>query len=233
MPERWNEAYTERVDIYERSERFYHSEEGYAQLVKQKTPLGQKVILDVGAGTGDMAVLLARFGRKVYALESSPQMVSIIISKVRENGLSNLEVLAEGCEHISLPDSSVDVVTASHSIGATDTLRCLREIERVIVDGGQIYAFENWAFEDSAFQIIRERESVEYDKAFVRFLTEQGFAVSKVINVYWDFPSIQEAVQVMGFLLGSKAKQHITSERMRRIENRVCLLVKTIRKKNR
>lgn len=230
MPERWSEAYTERVDIYERSERFYHSEEGYAQLVNQRTPLGEKVILDVGAGTGGMVVSLARFGKKIYALEPSPQMVSIITFKVEESGLSNVEVLAEGCERISLPDSSVDVATASHSIGATDRLRCLREIERVIVDGGQIYAFENWAFEDSAFQIMRERESVEYDKAYVKFMTEQGFAMSKVIKVYWDFPSIQEAVQVMGFLLGSKAKQHITNKRMRRIDNRVCLLVKTIRK---
>ncbi|NIO37925.1 methyltransferase domain-containing protein [Candidatus Bathyarchaeota archaeon] len=231
MSERWNEAYTERVDIYERFERFYHSEEGYAQLVNQRTPLGKKVILDVGAGTGDMAISLARFGRKVYALESSPQMVSVIISKVKESGLSNVEVLAEDCECISLAGSSVDVATASHSIGATDRLLCLREMERVIVDGGQIYAFENWAFEDSTFQIMRERESVEYDKAFVKFMTEQGFAVSKVIKVYWDFPSIQEAAQVLGFLLGPKAKQYITNKRIRRIDNRVCLLVKMIRKR--
>lgn len=230
MPERWNEAYTERVDIYERLEKFYHSEEGYAQLVNQRTPLREKVVLDVGAGTGDMAVSLARLGRKVYALEPSPKMVSIIISKVEENGLSNVEVLVEGCERISLPDSSVDVATACHSVGGTDRLRCLKEIEGVIVDGGEIHAFENWPFEDSAFQIMREPESVEHDKAFVKFMREQGFEVSKVIKVHWDFPSIQEAVQVMGFLLGSKAKRHINCERMRRINNRVCLLVKTIRK---
>lgn len=230
MPERWNEAYTERVDIYVRFERFYHSEEGYAQLVNQRTPLGEKVVLDVGAGTGDMAVSLARFGRKVYALEPSVQMASVIVSKIKESGLSNVEVLAEGCEHISLPDSSVDVATASHSLGCTDRLRCLREIERVVVDGGQICAFENWAFQDNTFQSMREPESVEYDKAFVKFMTDQGFAVSEVIEAYWDFPSVQEAVQVMGFLLGPKATHYITSRRIRRIDNRVCLLLKTIRK---
>jgi hypothetical protein len=76
-------------------------------------------VLDIGAGTGAWAVLMARHAAGVTAVEPSRAMAEILIEKVRTERIENITVV-DGI----WPDVSVgphDYVLASHSIyGAAD-----------------------------------------------------------------------------------------------------------------
>jgi precorrin-6B methylase 2 len=50
-------------------------------------------ILDIGAGTGAWAVLLARHARKVTAVEESPAMIEVMRENLRAEAVANVEVV--------------------------------------------------------------------------------------------------------------------------------------------
>lgn len=64
-------------------------------------------VLDIGAGTGRYVPSLARTVRHVLALEPSPAMRAHLEQRIRDEGLTNVEVLAEWWPCTPLPRASV------------------------------------------------------------------------------------------------------------------------------
>lgn len=117
----------------------YDEKEGYLNSFEQKKflPLlgnirGKK-ILDVGAGTGRIAVELAKFpGTKVTALDVSEKMLERIKKKN-----SNIECLLGDGESLPFTSGSFDLVIATFFIvHLKDPNRFFDEAYRVLTDGG-------------------------------------------------------------------------------------------------
>ncbi|KAJ4756988.1 Protein arginine N-methyltransferase 1.1 [Rhynchospora pubera] len=84
----------------------------YQNVIYQNSFLFKdKVVLDVGAGTGILSLFCAKSGAKhVYAIECS-QMADMAKEIVRVNGLSNVITVLKGkVEEIELPIANVDVI---------------------------------------------------------------------------------------------------------------------------
>lgn len=87
------------------------------------------VVLDIGAGTGRHVALFARRAARVIAVEPSPSMRARLEARVAEEGLSNVEVLAERWPIIDGPRA--DVVFSSHVLyGVTDVPAFLISMSR-------------------------------------------------------------------------------------------------------
>ena len=103
-----------------------------------------KRVLDVGAGTGNLAVTAAKMGADVTAIDLSPQLLEIGKQRSLDEGLSIEWQLADA-EELPFEDNSFDVVTsvfgamfaprASHTAG---------ELLRVVKAGG-VVGFTAWA----------------------------------------------------------------------------------------
>lgn len=50
-------------------------------------------VLDIGAGTGSWAVLLARRARQVTAVEPSPAMIAVLSASLEEEGIRNVSIV--------------------------------------------------------------------------------------------------------------------------------------------
>jgi SAM-dependent methyltransferase len=106
---------------------------GYVKEVLKRLDLAEgDSILDVGAGTGAMAIPLAQKGYKVTALDQSPYMLDIIHEKARQQRLDNLSIVNIDWEEVRT-DKDVephDVVLVSRSMPARkDILSSLKSID--------------------------------------------------------------------------------------------------------
>lgn len=97
--------------------------------------LRDKVVLDVGAGTGRLAFAAAKVAKRVYASEPCDQLREYMRDRIKAEEISNMKVL-DG-EVLSLPyeDETFDVVLSGHVIGDAYEEE-IREITRITKNGG-------------------------------------------------------------------------------------------------
>ncbi|MFQ6058858.1 MAG: class I SAM-dependent methyltransferase [Anaerolineae bacterium] len=71
------------------------------------------VVADVGTGTGFMALGLAPLVRRVYAIDTSAEMLKVLERKLQERGITNVELCQADGLALPLDDASVDAVFAN------------------------------------------------------------------------------------------------------------------------
>ena len=109
-------------------------------LVDAVAPLAGHRVLDVGAGTGNVAVLAAAAGAQVTACDSSPRMIEL----GRRRTGDGVRWLKADVEEPPLPDGAVDAVLSSFGlIFAAHPEVAVAQARRVLVPGG-VLAFTSW-----------------------------------------------------------------------------------------
>ena len=94
-----------------------------------------KTVLDVGAGTGQLAFFLASHVKNIFAVEPLPAMRQFIREKVVKEKIKNLFVMDGFLDCLPFPDNSVDILMTSNAIGWNIEGE-LSEIERVVIKDG-------------------------------------------------------------------------------------------------
>jgi SAM-dependent methyltransferase len=109
----------------------------FHEVVTSVTALDGKVVLDVGAGTGRVALEAAQTAAQVFAVEPVTRLREFIRERVSKAGLKNVYVVDGFLHQIPLPDGYGDVLLTSQAIG-WHLLDELPECERVVKGGGFI-----------------------------------------------------------------------------------------------
>lgn len=111
-----------------------------AGVVRRAKPRANMTILDLGCGTGTVALKLAAAGARVVAMDISEQMRRIATERVRRAGF-DIRVEEGRAEHIPALDSSFDTVVASLSLMfVSDKAAAAAEIARVLKPEGHVVA---------------------------------------------------------------------------------------------
>ena len=98
-------------------------------------------VLDIGAGTGLLALVAAPHAERVIALDSSQAMCFCLADKFTRLGIPNAEAVCATATALPIADRSVDVVLSNycfHHLTDEDKLRALREVRRVLRPGGRL-----------------------------------------------------------------------------------------------
>jgi len=98
-------------------------------------------VLDLGCGTGALALGAARLGARVVGMDVNPEMLAVAGTRARSKGLSEKVELREmGVAELGRePAESFDVVTCGllfSELGEDEIAHTLREVERLLVPGG-------------------------------------------------------------------------------------------------
>ncbi len=106
-----------------------------------------KLVLDVGAGTADLALLAAsRLGEKarIVAADLNAPMLAIGLEKVRKAHRQRQIVCVQvNAERLCVPDASFDAVTSGFCMRNVGNLpQALREVLRVLKPGGRLICLE-------------------------------------------------------------------------------------------
>ncbi|MEW6084052.1 MAG: methyltransferase domain-containing protein [Chloroflexota bacterium] len=172
-------------------------------------------ILDLGAGTGRLTLLLASRAKSICAFDISREMLRVCRDRLEASGLSNWKV--EVADHRKLPvdDHSADLAVSGWSVSylavwSPDTeIRELEnwfvEMKRVLRKGGMIVLLESLGTGNES--PIR----LEHVESTYRWLDANGFQ-SKWIRTDYRFESLEEAEELSRFFfgddLGEKVRQN-------------------------
>lgn len=126
-------------------------------------------ILDIGAGTGLLALAAAPHVAHVIAVDESPAMCRYLEGKLGGSHIANVQILQKTATNLPLTDGEVDVVLSNycfHHLCDADKLRALAEVMRVLRPGGRL------VFADMMFRIsVTNRR----DRSVIRLMVKRMF----------------------------------------------------------
>ncbi|MFA5061743.1 MAG: class I SAM-dependent methyltransferase [Patescibacteria group bacterium] len=125
------EGYNLAADYYDEKEKYLNSFE-QGKILPMLGDVTNKKVLDVGAGTGRLAVYLANRGAEVTALDISGKMLEMIKRKHKK-----IVTKIGDAENLPFKDSSFDIAVAAFLIvHLKDPRRFFDEVYRVLKDDG-------------------------------------------------------------------------------------------------
>ena len=150
------QRFSSRVDNYVRYRPGYPAE--ILDVLRRDCGLtADSIIADVGCGTGFLAKVFLEYGSRVFGIEPNKEM--------REAGERFLQdcpkfmTLPGTAEDTSLPEHSVDFVTAGQAAHWFDRERARREFHRILKPGGwTVLVWNDRATDSTAF--LREYEQL-------------------------------------------------------------------------
>lgn len=105
--------------------------EGVLDLLREACGLApEKVVCDLGSGTGLFTKLLLESGATVHAVEPNDEMRAAAERMLGET--AGFRSVAGRAEATTLPDASVDLVTAAQAFHWFDVERAKREMRRIL-----------------------------------------------------------------------------------------------------
>jgi ubiquinone/menaquinone biosynthesis C-methylase UbiE len=155
-------------------------------------------VLDIGAGTGLLALAVAPRVAHVTALDISPAMCAHLERKLQRLGVGNAQVVVDEATALPLPDDGVDVVVSNycfHHLRDSDKARALAQIRRVLRPGGRL------VFADVMFRIsVVNRRDRAVIARFVTRMLRHGPAgllrlmrnLTRILAGRWEHPASVE-----------------------------------------
>jgi ubiquinone/menaquinone biosynthesis C-methylase UbiE len=164
-------------------------------------------VLDLGAGTGRLTLLLAPRVKSIRAFDASAEMLRVCRERLIASALSNWQ--ADVADHRQLPveDHSVDLVISGWSVsylavwnqenGGAELDKWLTEMKRVLRKDGMIILLESLGTGNES------PIHLEHVESMYRWLDDNGFQ-NKWIRTDYRFASVDEAVDLTGFFFGAE-----------------------------
>lgn len=202
--------YYEENDIYE----IFSIAEDYPNKIYEclLPQIKNKIVLDLGCGTGKFMQKFYDKATKYYGLDLSDQQLNIAKRKVDSN---SVEFICCSAENIPLQDNSVDIIIATWVLGTILELdrrnKVLAEIRRVLKDNGSIYLVENDT--GGEFEKIRNRyPNIQRTKEYNDWIECNGFSCYNKFETYFKFNDKDQAKNVFSNIWGNEIGDKVNKE---------------------
>ncbi len=168
--------FSNRVDNYVRYRPSYPPE-AISFLMDQGLDRSS-LVADVGSGTGILSGLLLGNVDRVFAVEPNDEMRSA--AEARLGGRAGFVSLAARAEATTLPDHSVNMVTAAQSFHWFDTPRALAEFRRILRAPKRLALIWNIRLSDTpflgAYETLLETYGTDYQRVNHQKMSDQDLA---------------------------------------------------------
>lgn len=206
--------YYEENDIYE----IFSIAEDYPNKIYNflLPKVQNKIVLDLGCGTGKFMQKFYKETTKYYGLDLSNEQLNIAKEKVKD---SNVEFICCSAENIPLPDNSVDIIISTWVLGTILEIdrrnKVLEEMKRVLKKDGNIYLVENDI--GGEFEEIRNRyPNIKKTKEYNDWIENHNFICDIKFETYFKFDNENQSKRVFtniwGDEIGSKVKNNIIKQ---------------------
>ncbi len=144
--------------------------------IHDRVDVRDRVVLDIGAGTGQVTLRCAPYAKRVIALEPVAVLREYVERKMSALGFENVTTLDGLLEQLPLADDAVDVAILSNGSFGWKPDEELCEIDRVVTPGGTALMLAPCGLDDSdLFDGIRRAGYEAFDLEMPAMGTWQGF----------------------------------------------------------
>lgn len=164
-------------------------------------------MLDLGAGTGRLAMMLAPRAKSMQAFDVSEEMLRVCRQRLEASGLSHWKAEVADHRQLPIPDHSADLVVSGWSVSylavwnpaswRVELEKWLGEMKRVLRRGSFIVLFESLGTGNES------PVKLEHLRDFYPWLDEVDFQ-NKWIRTDYKFESIEEAEELSRFFFGDE-----------------------------
>ena len=205
-----SKKYYEENDIYEI---FSVAEDYPNKIFNYLYPnIKDKIVLDLGCGTGKFMQKFYRDTIKYYGLDLSNKQLEIAKNKVNTE---NVKFICCSAEDIPLPDNTIDVIISTWVLGTILEVdrrnKVIEEMKRVLKKDGVIFLVENDI--GGEFEIIRNRyPNIKRTQDYNNWIESKQFICADKFETYFKFDNKAQAKKIFGNIWGSQTKEKIQSE---------------------
>ena len=164
-------------------------------------------VLDLGAGTGRLTLILAPRAKSIRAFDLSEEMLRVCRERLITSGLSNWQVDVADHRQLPVEDHSADLVVSGWSVAylavwhpdswRDELEKWLNEMKRVLNGDGTIILLESLGTGNES------PIKLDHLKDYYPWLDEAGFQ-SKWIRTDYKFESLEEAEELSRFFFGDE-----------------------------
>ncbi|RUM58235.1 MAG: methyltransferase [Persephonella sp.] len=171
---------------YDTPDKIKRSEEFVKKLL-ELIPIDKNFkVMDIGAGTGLVDVVLSKYTGQIYAFDLSEGMLKVFEEKIKKNGIENIKIFKKDVLNEDFPERDFDLVITSMTFHHLDNPEeALRKIKDYLKDGGYV-AIIDLEKEDGTFHSDNtDVKHFGFEKDDVKnWFEKNGFKDIKVITVY-------------------------------------------------
>lgn len=178
-------------------------------------PLDGKEVVESGAGTGRLTLMLSPRVQQIRAFDASDTMLEIARSKAGQLGLSNIQFGVADHRSLPVPDRSADLVLSGWSVcylmdqeptrWEEEVADALAEMTRIVKPNGILLLLETLG---TGFEIpTPPAHMVKY----LSFLEASGFHRNWIRTDY-RFDNLEEAEELTEFFFGNEVSRRFKKQ---------------------
>jgi demethylmenaquinone methyltransferase/2-methoxy-6-polyprenyl-1,4-benzoquinol methylase len=159
--------------------------------------------LDVGCGTGDIALALRRRGAEVTGLDFSPAMLEIARRRAQKGNVSTPARFIQGdAQHLPFEDNAFDIVTAGYALRNLSSWEDgLEEMRRVARPGGRLLVLDFGKPDNRFWRSVYSGYLRFFVPVFGRIFCKNAATHSYIYASLQDYPAqrgIAEKMKALG-----------------------------------
>ncbi len=125
--------------------------------------LSWETVLDVGAGTGRLAIPMARRAKSVTALDQSGGMLACLQENMQAEGIENIQCIQKSWQDLGEGEIEPhDVVLSSNSLGVYDLRGALAKMDSLAKRAVYIFTFTDGKRDDGFREFMRKGEQAKH-----------------------------------------------------------------------
>ncbi|WP_256759343.1 class I SAM-dependent methyltransferase [Cohnella sp. WQ 127256] len=191
------------------------------EVIEEIQPLSGLDIVDMGAGTGRLTMVLAPEAKTIIALDASEAMLQITAERLVDACLTNWTTKVADHRKLPLDDQSADLIVSGWSMGYlanTDEPEweqnldmIISEIQRVLRPNGTVIIFETLGTGHET------PSAPDFLKAYYAKLVDvYGFS-HRWIRTDYEFDHIQQAERLTRFFFGEELADRVVEQHLVRL----------------
>lgn len=141
--------FDELAPQWEEISKNYYDESIKNKLIELQILRKSMTVIDLGCGDGYLSRAVARFVKKVVAVDLSAEMLKELTKKAKSNGIRNIEIFQNDGQEVEINEATIDIVCANmylHHIDEPE--RAIKEMYRILKPGGKVFLADFLEHED-------------------------------------------------------------------------------------